>query len=132
MRAHFSKDNLEFKYFFVFIVAIETVTQCSHVMSIMFMTSVSKKSDNSEGHIQNTVNYDSVHKLGRSITILSLLVILSIYLFLVKTNLAMVICMLHVHNMKVKCDVLLQKHKHDLSRFILFLSLTLVIVCYKR
>ena len=37
----------------------------------------------------------------------------------------MVIGMLH--NMKVKCDVLLQEHKHDLSRFILFFSLMLVI-----
>ena len=37
----------------------------------------------------------------------------------------MVIGMLH--NMKVKCDMLLQKHKRDLSRLILFWSLTLVI-----
>ena len=37
----------------------------------------------------------------------------------------MVIGMLHT--MKVKCDVLLQKRKRDLSRFILFLSLMLVI-----
>ena len=39
----------------------------------------------------------------------------------------MVIGMLHTGNMKVKCDVVLQKHKRDLSRFILFLSLMLVI-----
>ena len=39
----------------------------------------------------------------------------------------MVIGMLHTGNMKVKCDVVLQKHKCDLSRFILFLSLMLVI-----
>ena len=88
------------------------------------MASVSKKSDNSEGQIQNAVNYDSVHKQGRSITISSLLVILSIYLVQVKRNFFMVIGRLH--NMKVKCDVLLQKHKRDLSRFILFLSLMLV------
>ena len=90
----------------------------------MSMASASKKSDNSEGQIQNTVNYDSVHKQGGSITISSLLVILSIYLVQVKRNFFMVIGMLH--NMKVKCDVLLQKHKRDLSRFILFLSLMLV------
>ena len=69
--------------------------------------------------------YDSVHKQGGSITISSLPVILSIYLFLVKRNFAMVIGMLH--NIIVKCDVLLQKHRRDLSRFILFLSLMLVI-----
>ena len=73
------------------------------------------------------IPYDSVHKRGGSITISSLLVILSIYLVQVKRNFVMVIGMLHTGNMKVKCDVVLQKHKRDLSRFILFLSLMLVI-----
>ena len=40
--------------------------------------------------------------------------------------------MLHTGNMKVKCDVVLQKHKRDLSRFILFLSLMLVIGVLKK
>ena len=39
----------------------------------------------------------------------------------------MVIGMLHTGNMKVECDMVLQKHMRDLSRFILFLSFMLVI-----
>ena len=46
------KINYEF-IIFVFTVSEENETLCSHVMSIIM--SISKKSDNSEHHIQNTV-----------------------------------------------------------------------------
>ena len=40
----------------MFTVSIKTVTLCSNVMSAM---SVSKKSDNSEGRMQNNVSFSS-------------------------------------------------------------------------
>ena len=43
----------------MFTVSIKTVTLCSNVMSAM---SVSKKSDNSEGRMQNNVSFSSKTK----------------------------------------------------------------------
>ena len=72
---------------FVCMVSIETITLCSYVMSIMSVMSLRKKSDNFEGQTQSTVWFSS--QTGEFInTLWLLLVILSIYFFLVKRNFA--------------------------------------------
>ena len=55
-------------------ISFETVTLCSHVVSVM---AVSWKTDNSEGRIQ--ILYDSVRKQGDSLLVI---------LFLAKRNVA--------------------------------------------
>ena len=95
---------------------METVTLCGCVVSI------SEKSDNSQGQMQNTVWFSS-HKRRIYYYLVAAFHYINLFVSSQK-KFAMVIGMLH--GMKVKCDVLLQKQKHDLWHVILFLSLTLV------
>ena len=73
----------------MFAVSIETtsVTLCSHVVSVMLIMSVSKKSDNSEARCK--ILYDSVRQQGESIYALVIVChYINLFCFLVKKNFA--------------------------------------------
>lgn len=123
-----------FTSFCFFFSCLETVTPCSHVVSVM---SVNKKNEKySESQIQNSVWFSLLVRNKKSVLLSSRC--LSFYQFFSVEErfckIRVIVFIGVLRNMKVKCDLLRRKNKFDFflckkSRFI-FSSTLVTVTCH--